>query len=167
MGSKSSNSSGSNEREYGRWTTSKCDCEKGGDEVFNESIIDSMSWRSTYLVNDHVRRLSTAGRIFSLGISEIWCKGQSLTHDYIEAHVICSKCKSGKWLTFEYGCEGKTWSIGYYSRYYSENGTWKNCHQIFKDVLDKFNNLSGFEDKDYSFTDNNCKSFAEKFWDIL
>ena len=164
MGSKSSNS---NEAEYGEWTKNTCDCEKGREEVCNESIIDSMSWRSTYLVNDHLRRLSTAGRIFSLGISEIWCKGESLTHDYIEAHVICSKCNVGKWLTFEYGCGGKCWSIGYYSKCYSINAKWEKCHQKFIDVLNKFNNLSGFEAKDYSFTGNNCKKFAEKFWDVL
>ena len=164
MGSKSSNS---NEAEYGEWKKDKCGCENGGENVCNESIIDSMSWRSTYLVNDHLRRLSTAGRIFSLGISEIWCKGESLTHDYIEAHVICSKCNVGKWLTFEYGCGGKCWSIGYYSKYYSINAKWEKCHQKFIDVLNKFNNLSGFEAKDYSFTGNNCKKFAEKFWDVL
>ena len=43
------------------------------------------------MVNDHVRRLSTVGRIFSLGISELRCKGNSLTHDYIEDRIECSK----------------------------------------------------------------------------
>ena len=163
MGSQSSQS---NEQKYGKWVDDKCNCENGGNNVYDESIVDEISWRSTYLVNDHLRRLSTAGRIFSFGISEIWCKGNSLTHDYLEAHVKCSKCGSGKWVTFEYGCEGKCWSIGYYSKYDSENGNWK-CYRKFKDILNTHNNLSGFEASDYSFTGNNCKKFAEKLWDAL
>ena len=120
-----------------------------------------------FLINNHVRRLSTAGRILSLGISEIWCKGQSLTHDYIEALIKCSKCGIHKWVTFEYGCGGKCWSIGNYTKFYSTNAKWNNCHKTFKYVLDKHKGLSGFEADDYSFTGNNCKKFAEKLWDVL
>lgn len=164
MGSKSSKSSESNEDYYGQWKESKCSCANGGNIWFNDDIVEDIYWRSTYLVNNHVKRLSTFGRVMSFGLSEIWCKGMSLTHDYIEAYIKCSKCGSHKWVTFEYGKGGKNWRIGYYKKSYSENGSVTNIYKNFKYVLDKYSALSGFEAKDYKFTKNNCKDFARKLY---
>ncbi len=169
MGSESGSNSNleSNNNYYGKWTDDKCECKDGDKYVFDDDKVTDIYWRSTYLVRDSIRNLSTAGRIITLGISEIWCKGNSLTHDYVEARVECSKCGMEKWVTFEYGCSGKSWRVGYYSKCYSKNGSINSCSRSFKSILDKYNSLKGFTDKDYRFTSNNCKTFAEKFFDIL
>ena len=72
-----------------------------------------------------------------------------------------------KWVTFEYGISGKSWKIGYFSKCYSKNGSITSYSRTFKSILDKYNNLSGFNAEDYSFTCHNCKTFAEEFFDLL
>ena len=82
----------SDKEKYGEWRKDKCYCEKGDKVCYDDDIIKTITWKSTKLFNNHMRRLSTAGRIFTLGISEIWIKGQSLTHDFIEVALKCSRC---------------------------------------------------------------------------
>ena len=162
-----SQSSESNNYKYGKWTDDYCKCKEGSSKVFYDDTVTDIYWRSTYLVNDNLRRLTTAGRVFTLGISEILFKGKSLTHDYVEVRVICSKCGEEKWVTFEYGCNGKCWSIGYYSKNYSLHGSIFNCNRRLEPILKIYKDLEGFEGEDYNFISNNCKTFAKKFFKLL
>ena len=157
----------SDKEKYGEWRKDKCYCEKGDKVCYDDDIIKTITWKSTKLFNNHMRRLSTAGRIFTLGISEIWIKGQSLTHDFIEVALKCSKCNWYKFVTFDYGYGGKHWKIGYYRKTLSVNKVRENYDKTFLYVLNKLEDLPGFEGKDYSLTNNNCKTFAKSFWEVL
>ena len=157
----------SNNNLYGKWTKDYCGCEIGADEAYVDDIVTGIYWRSTNLVNDHVRRLTIVGRVLMLGLGEIMFKGTSLTHDYVEVLITCHKCKKEKWGTFEYGCAGKQFCVGYYSRNCALHADIINCNRTLGSLYEKFNDLKGFGEGTYHFIKHNCKTFAKKFFNSL
>ena len=160
-------SSQSNNNLYGKWTKDYCGCEIGADEAYVDDIVTGIYWRSTNLVNDHVRRLTIAGRVLMLGLGEIMFKGTSLTHDYVEVLITCQRCKKEKWGTFEYGSAGKQFCVGYYSRNSALNADIINCNRTLGSLYKKFDELEGFGEGTYHFIKHNCKTFAKKFFNSL
>ena len=160
-------SSQSNNNLYGKWTKDYCGCEIGADEAYENDIVTGIYWRSTNLVNDHVRRLTIVGRVLMLGLGEIMFKGTSLTHDYVEVLITCHKCKKEKWGTFEYGSAGKQFCVGYYSRNCALNADIINCNRTLGSLYEKFDELKGFGEGTYHFIKHNCKTFAKKFFKSL
>ena len=160
-------SSQSNNNLYGKWTKDYCGCEIGADEAYVDDIVTGIYWRSTNLVNDHVRRLTIAGRVLMLGLGEIMFKGTSLTHDYVEVLITCHRCKKEKWGTFEYGCAGKQFCVGYYSRNCALHADIINCNRTLGSLHEKYLELEGFGEGTYHFIKHNCKTFAKKFFNSL
>ena len=160
-------SSQSNNNLYGKWTKDYCGCEIGADEANEDDIVTGIYWRSTNLVNDHVRRLTIVGRVLMLGLGEIMFKGTSLTHDYVEVLITCHKCKKEKWGTFEYGCRGKQFCVGYYSRNCALHADIINCNRTLGSIHKKYLELEGFGEGTYHFIKHNCKTFAKKFFNSL
>ena len=167
MGCGCHQSSQSNNNLYGKWTKDYCGCEIGADEANEDDIVTGIYWRSTNLVNDHVRRLTIAGRVLMLGLGEIMFKGTSLTHDYVEVLITCHKCKKEKWGTFEYGSAGKQFCVGYYSRNCALHADIINCNRTLGSLHEKFLELEGFGEGTYHFIKHNCKTFAKKFFNSL
>ena len=160
----------SNNNLYGKWTKDYCDCDKNSKDKFfyNDDIVKEIYWRSTNLVNDHVRRLTIVGRVLMLGLGEIMFKGTSLTHDYVEVLIQCHICKKEKWVTFEYGFKGKQYCVGYYSRNHSLQACISNCeNRTMKSIKKKFDDLKGFGEGTYHFIKHNCKTFAKTFFELL
>ena len=160
-------SSQSNNNLYGKWTKDYCGCEIGADEANEDDIVTGIYWRSTNLVNDHVRRLTIVGRVLMLGLGEIMFKGTSLTHDYVEVLITCHKCKKEKWGTFEYGSAGKQFCVGYYSRNCALHADIINCNRTLGSIHKKYLELEGFGEGTYHFIKHNCKTFAKKFFNSL
>ena len=163
-------SSQSNNNLYGKWTKDYCDCDKNSKDKFfyNDDIVKEIYWRSTNLVNDHVRRLTNVGRVLILGLGEIMFKGTSLTHDYVEVLMQCHICKKEKWVTFEYGFKGKQCCVGYYSRNHSLHACISNCeNRTMGSIKEKFDDLKGFGKGTYHFIKHNCKTFAKTFFQLL
>ena len=157
----------SNNNLYGKWTKDYCGCEIGADEANEDDIVTGIYWRSTNLVNDHVRRLTIVGRVLMLGLGEIMFKGTSLTHDYVEVLITCHKCKKEKWGTFEYGSAGKQFCVGYYSRNCALHADIINCNRTLGSIHKKYLELEGFGEGTYHFIKHNCKTFAKKFFNSL
>ena len=160
----------SNNNLYGKWTKDYCDCDKNSKDKFfyNDDIVKEIYWRSTNLVNDHVRRLANVGRVLILGLGEIMFKGTSLTHDYVEVLMQCHICKKEKWVTFEYGFKGKQYCVGYYSRNHSLQACISNCeNRTMRSIKKKFDDLKGFGEGTYHFIKHNCKTFAKTFFELL
>ena len=157
----------SNNNLYGKWTKDYCGCEIGADDAYPDDIVTGIYWRSTNLVNDHVRRLANVGRVLILGLGEIMFKGTSLTHDYVEVLITCRRCKKEKWGTFEYGSAGKQFCVGYYSRNCALNADIINCNRTLGSLYEKFDELKGFGEGTYHFIKHNCKTFAKKFFNSL
>ena len=159
----------SNNNLYGKWTKDYCDCDKNSKDKFfyNDDIVKEIYWRSTNLVNDHVRRLANVGRVLIFGLGEIMFKGTSLTHDYVEVLITCRRCKKEKWGTFEYGSAGKQFCVGYYSRNCALNADIINCNRTLGSLYKKYDELQGFGKGTYHFIKHNCKTFAKKFFNSL
>ena len=159
----------SNNNLYGKWTKDYCDCDKNSKDKFfyDDDIVKEIYWRSTNLVNDHVRRLTNVGRVLILGLGEIMFKGTSLTHDYVEVLITCRRCKKEKWGTFEYGSAGKQFCVGYYSRNCALNADIINCNRTLGSLYKKYDELQGFGKGTYHFIKHNCKTFAKKFFNSL
>ena len=160
----------SNNNLYGKWTKDYCDCDKNSKDKFfyDDDIVKEIYWRSTNLVNDHVRRLTNVGRVLILGLGEIMFKGTSLTHDYVEVLMQCHICKKEKWVTFEYGFKGKQYCVGYYSRNHSLHACISNCeNRTMGSIREKFDDLKGFGEGTYHFIKHNCKTFAKTFFQLL
>ena len=160
MGSKSSGSS-SGEDEYGEWVDDSCNCKDengnniGKNTIYDDDQVKTIYWESTHLVSSGVRILSNIPRLGA---------GPDLCHAYVQTYIECSKCHLSKYVTFEYGGYGKKWRIGKYNKVFKNYDWYKPNSMNIKYVLDKFNNMSGFGESDYSFLKNNCQHFAKKFY---
>jgi hypothetical protein len=148
---------------YGKWEKEKPCCVNRTQQYITEII-----WASCPLTNEDVEFLVTIGRLSTLLLSEIFLKGQSLSHDFIEAHVECKIHKKKFCYTLDYGCDGRHMDAGKYNKKYDTYKSFKPEYLSLGELEEVFDKcINGFEPSDYDFLNRNCKSYAEDVYKNL
>ena len=157
-------SSSSGAEKYGRWRNAydseKCDHNK------EDKIVEHIRWKSVPMTNGAGKAGITTARIFTLGISEFWYKGQSYNHDCIEAYIRCTKCGKTCYYTLEFSSSGREMSRGRYERYEPKEGVEKHIpmHMTLKDLYEVYDYKWNLMDNKYSSSKNNCKAYAKEVY---
>lgn len=148
---------------YGKWEKDLPCCVNRTQQYITEII-----WASCPLTNEDVDFLVTIGRLSTLFLSEIFLKGQSLSHDFIEAHVECKIHKKKFCYTLDYGCDGRHMDAGKYKKKYDTYKSFKPEYLSLGELEEVFDKcINGFEPSDYDFLNRNCKSYAEDVYKNL
>ena len=156
--------SSSGSEKYGGWRNAykseKCDHK---DE---DKKVKHIRWKSVPMTNGAGKFGVTTARVFTLGISEFWYKGQSFNHDCLEAYVICSKCEKTSYYTLEFSSKGREMTRGRYERYEKKDGVSKHepWNMTLKDLKDVYNYKWNQMDNRYDSSENNCKAYAKEVY---
>ena len=154
-------SSTSGAEKYGKWRNAykseKCT------HLDEDKKVECIRWISVPMTNGAGKAGITTLRIATLGISEIWYKGQSYNHDCIEALVTCKKCGRESYYTLEFSSKGREMTQGRYQRYEPKDGVNKHepVSMTLKDLKEVYDYKWNKMDNRYSSSKNNCKAYAE------
>ena len=158
-------SSSSGADKYGKWRNdSSCSHPK------YKKIVLFIKWLSVPITNAAGMVGIMFARGLTLGLSELAFKGQSYSHDVIEANVECTICGTRTMYTLQFSKEGRTFYPGYFKRYYADEGviTYRPKNMSLTNLCFVFENVwSNIYSSDYDVADRNCKHYAEAVYNYI
>ena len=159
----SSSSSGADK--YGKWRNdSSCSHSK------YKKIVLYIKWISVPITNAAGMVGIVFARGLTLGLSELAFKGQSYSHDVIEANVECTICGTRTMYTLQFSKEGRTFYPGYFQKYYPNDGvnTYRPKNMTLNDLCIVFETVwSNIYSSDYHVVDRNCKHYAKAVYNYI